>query len=148
MVCISKSTLHNHISQNVTHGDKPGPDQLLSPAEEEELSNFIIEIAQAGYRKTRKEIRNIIGRVAVDIKRRKIPDVSHGWFQRFMQTYLYLSYQKDDFTANVRMNCLSKEVISDYFHLLMGVLTENKLLNSHSRIYNVDKIAIYSSKCT
>ena len=56
--------------------------------------------------------------------------------------YLYLSYQKDNFAANVRMNCLSKEVISDYFHLLMEVLTENKLLNSHSRIYNVDKIAI------
>ena len=88
MVRISKSTLHNHISQNVTHGDKPGPDQLLSPAEEEELSNFIIEIAQAGYRKTRKEIRNIIGRVTVDKKRRKTPDISHGWFQRCMQTYV------------------------------------------------------------
>ena len=37
---ISKSTLHNHISQNVTHDDKPEPDQLLSPAEEEELQTF------------------------------------------------------------------------------------------------------------
>ena len=113
---ISKSTLHDHISENVTHDDKPGPDQLLSPAEEEELSNFLIRIAQAGYRKTRKEIRNITGRVAVDKKRRKTPDISHGWFQRFMQRYLHLSYQKGDSIANVRMNCLSKEVISDYFH--------------------------------
>ena len=75
---ISKSTLHDHISENVTDGDKPGPDQLVSPAEEEELSNFLIEIAQAGYRKTRKEIRNIAGRVTVDKKRRKTPDISHG----------------------------------------------------------------------
>ena len=112
---ISKSTLHDHISENVTDGDKPGPDQLLSPAEEE-LSNFLIEIAQAGYRKTRKEIRNIAGRVTVDKKRRKTPDISYGWFQRFMQRFLHLSYQKGDSTANVRMNYLSKEVISDYFH--------------------------------
>ena len=35
---VPKSTLHNRISRNVTHGDKPGPDQLLSPAEEEEFS--------------------------------------------------------------------------------------------------------------
>ena len=35
---VPKSTLHDRISGNVTHGDKPGPDQLLSPAKEEELS--------------------------------------------------------------------------------------------------------------
>ena len=33
---VPKSTLHDRISGNVTHGDKPGPDQLLSPAEKEE----------------------------------------------------------------------------------------------------------------
>ena len=87
---ISKSTLHNHISENVTDGDKPGPDQLLSPAEEEELPNFLIEIAQAGYRKSRKEIRNIAGRVTVDRKRRKTPDITHGWFQRLCRDiYIY-----------------------------------------------------------
>ena len=48
-----KFTLHDYISGNVTHGDKPGTDQLLSPAEEE-FSNFLIEIAQAGYRKLEK----------------------------------------------------------------------------------------------
>ena len=35
---VPKLTLHDRISGNVTHGDKPGPDQLLSPAKEEELS--------------------------------------------------------------------------------------------------------------
>ena len=33
---VPKSTLHDRISGNVTHGDKPGSDQLLSPAEKEE----------------------------------------------------------------------------------------------------------------
>ena len=78
-----KLTLHDHISGKVCHGDKPGPEQLLSPVEEEEFANFLIEVAQAGYGKTRKEVRNIAGRIAVDKKRKKIPSVSHGWFQRF-----------------------------------------------------------------
>ena len=40
------------------------------------------------------------------------------------------------------MNCLNKEVISEYFHLLTKVLTENELLDSPSRIYNVDETGI------
>ena len=59
-----------------------------------------------------------------------------------MQMHLHLSYWKNDPAANVRMNCLSKEVISDYFQLLAKVLTENQLLNSPSRIYNVDEMGI------
>ena len=139
---VPKSTLHNRISGNVTHGDKPGPDQLLSPAEEEELSNFLVEVAQAGYVKTRKQIKNIAGRVAVDKKRMKTLDVSHGWFQRVMQRHPDLSYRKGDPTANVRMNCLNKEVISEYFHFLTEVLTENEFLDSPSRIYDVDETGI------
>ena len=59
-----------------------------------------------------------------------------------MQRNPHLSYRKGDPTANVRMNCLSKEVITDYFQLLKKVLTENKLLISPSRIYNVDETGI------
>ena len=97
---VPKSTLHDRISGNVIHGDKPGPDQLLSPAEEEELSYFLVEVAQTGYGKTRKQIRNIAGRVAVDKKRRKTPDVSHGWFQRFMLRHPDLSYRKGELTVD------------------------------------------------
>ena len=42
---IPKLILHDHISGNVTNGDKPGPYQLLSPAKEEELSNLLVEVA-------------------------------------------------------------------------------------------------------
>jgi len=36
------------------------------------------------------------------------------------------------------MDCLNIEVKADCFALLKDVLTENKLLNSPGRIYNVD----------
>ena len=80
--------------------------------------------------------------VAVDKGRRSKPIVSEGWFQRFMQRQSHLSYRRGDPTANVRMNCLTKEVISDYFDLLKEVLTESQLLNSPNRIYNVDETGI------
>ena len=40
------------------------------------------------------------------------------------------------------MNYLNNEVMSDYFHLLTEVLTENELFDSTSRIDNVDKTGI------
>ena len=76
---VPKSTLHNRISGNVTHGDKPGPKQLLSLVEEAEFSEFL------HYGKTSKEIRQIAGRVAVDKGGKKTPNVSYGWFYRFLQ---------------------------------------------------------------
>ena len=95
-----------------------------------------MEVSQAGYGKTRKEVQR---RVAVDKGVKDKPVVSRGWFQRFMEYQPQLSYQKGDPTANVRMNCLNREVISDYFALLKDVLTGNQLLYSLSRIYNVDE---------
>ena len=67
-------------------------------------SSQIFEVAQAGYGKTTKQVRNISGRLVIDKKRKKIPSVSHGWFQRFMQRKPCLSHPKGDPTANVRIN--------------------------------------------
>ena len=40
------------------------------------------------------------------------PTVSHGWFKRFLQQKPQLSYPRGNPTANVRMNCLSEDVIA------------------------------------
>jgi len=109
----------------------------LSLAEEEEFSNILIEFFVTGYGKTRKEVRSIAGRVAVDKGRKDKPIVSHGWFQRFLQRQSHLSYHKGDPTANVRMNCLTKEIISDYFDLLNEVLIKN-----HYSIHPVEFIML------
>ena len=68
--------------------------------------------------------------------------VSHGWFKRFLQRQPQLSYRRDDPTANVRMDCLNKDTMSQHFDLLKEVLTEKNLMNSPSRIYNIDEIEI------
>jgi len=60
--------------------------------------------------------------------------VSHGWFKRFLQRQPQLSYFRADPTANVRMDCLNKDTMSQYFDFLKEVLTESNLMNSPSRI--------------
>ena len=50
-----------------------------------------------------------------------------------------LSLRKGDPTANVRMDCLTKETIDKYFDLLKDTLVENNLMESPNRIYNVDE---------
>ena len=81
---------------------------MLTAAEEVE---FLVEVSQAGYGKTRREVRQIADRVAVDKGKRDKAMVSQRWFKRFLQRQLHLSYHKGDPTTNVRMNCLTKEVI-------------------------------------
>ena len=70
------------------------------------------------------------GRVTVDKGVKDKPIVSHGWF---IQCQPQLSYQKGDPTANIKVNCLNKEVITDYFEGCP------QLLSLPSRIYNVDE---------
>jgi len=66
----------------------------------------------------------IAGSCAFDKGRLESPVVaSHEWFRRFMERQLQLSYRKGDPTANARMECLTEEVISDYFALLKEELT-------------------------
>ena len=49
---ISKSILHDRISGKVIHSQKPEPKQYFTPAEENEMADFLAEVAIAGYGKT------------------------------------------------------------------------------------------------
>ena len=51
----------------------------------------------------------------------------------------HLSLRKGDATANVRMDCLSRETMKQYFNLLKDVLEKNALMESLGQIYNVDE---------
>ena len=117
---------------------KSGPKPYLSVAEE---NKFAILLAKAGYGKT-KPVHNIAGMSAHNQGKVVHPTVSHGWFKRFLQRQPQLSYPRGYPTANVRMNCLSEDVIADYFALLKEELTKNILMNSPNRIYSVDETQI------
>lgn len=56
--------------------------------------------------------------------------LTDGWFQRFLARQPHLSMRKGDPTANVRMDCLTKETMDEYFRLLKDTLVENNLMDS------------------
>ena len=144
---IPKTTLHDRISGKVLHGSKPGPKPYFSPTEEREMANFLIDVAKAGHGKTRKEVQHMAGMAAHD---KANSQVSHGWFKRFLQRQPQLLYCRGDPTANVRMDCLNRDAMTQYFDLLIEdllkeVLTENNQMSSPGRICNVDVIGDHGS---
>ena len=127
------------MSGKVIHGTNPGPKPFLTTVEEKELSSFLVDVAKAGYGKTRKQIMGLAESVARDKGRMIGEKISDGWFRRFMKRQPQLSLRKGDSTANVRMDCLTKETMDKYFDLLKDTLIENDLMESPNRIYNADE---------
>ena len=61
---VPRTTLQDRILGKVVHGTKPGPRPYLEPIEENELSNFLVDTAKAGFGKTRKEVKALVTKVA------------------------------------------------------------------------------------
>ena len=56
---VPRQTLRDRVNGRVVHGTKPGPKPFLSNTEENELSNFLLDVARAGYGKSRKQVKKI-----------------------------------------------------------------------------------------
>ena len=127
---VPRSTLQDRVNGKVTHGAQPGPRPYLAPAEEKELAMFIVDVAKAGYGKTRKQIKAIAENVAVEKGTIRSKKVSNGWFNQFMDRHPTLSLRKGDATANVRMDCLNPDTMKQYFDLLKNSLEEHGIMDS------------------
>lgn len=123
-----RQTLRDRVSGRVTHGTKPGPKPYLSSVEEHKLGNFLVDVAKAGYGKSRKQIKELAEAVVHDKAVLKGKKISDGWFRRFMERQPHLRLR----------NGLRKQG-DDEFDLLKNVLTENDLMESPNQIYNVDE---------
>jgi len=61
---VPRITLLDWISGKVIHGSKPGPSPYLNKEEESDLANFVAEVSEIGYGKTRKQIKGMVEKVA------------------------------------------------------------------------------------
>ena len=85
---VPPSTLKDRSSGRVAHGAKPQPVKYLND-EERALSEHLIEAAQAGYEKTRKQVKMIVENVAREKNVLRSEHVSDGWWRRFMERHTY-----------------------------------------------------------
>ena len=51
------TTLYDRMSGKVCHGENPGPRPYLSKPEEKDLSDFLVEVAKAGYGKSWQQVK-------------------------------------------------------------------------------------------
>ena len=63
---VPRQTLGDRVSGKIVHGTNPGPKPFLTSVEEKELSSFLVDVAKAGYGKTRKQIMGLAESVARD----------------------------------------------------------------------------------
>ena len=61
---VPRQILGDRVSGKVVHGTNLRPKPFLMPVEEKELLNFIVDVAKAGYGKTRKQIMGLAESVA------------------------------------------------------------------------------------
>ena len=59
-----------------------------------------------------------------------------------MNRHRHLTLRKGDPTANVRMDSVNKETMTNYFSMLKDTLTKHGLLNNPSQIYNIDETGV------
>jgi len=136
---VPRQTLGDRVSGRVAHGTKPGPKPYLTREEESEFADFLVETSKAGYGKSRKQVINIAGNVAQDKGILEADcKLSNGWYYRFMERQGVLTLRKGDLIANVRMECLNENTMTEYLTMLKNVMIKEKLLNSPSQIYNVE----------
>ena len=93
---VPRTTLQDRVKGRVKHGDKPGPNTYLTPAEEEELASFLMEVARVGYGKTRREVKLLVEAVAREKGVLRGERISDGWFRCF---------QTECLSATRRCNC-------------------------------------------
>ena len=84
---VPRATLHDRISGHVQHGKKPGPEPYLNTEKEEDLVNFIEEVAEVGFGKTRKQIKAMVEQTAHEKQENKISD---SWFRHFLECQPHL----------------------------------------------------------
>ena len=91
---VPRSTLQDRILGKTVHGTKPGP-------RENELTDFLVDTAKAGFGNTRKEIRALVEKVACENGVLKKQKESDGWFRQFKEWQPQLSLRKGDATSDV-----------------------------------------------
>ena len=107
---VPRSTLKDRLSGRVKHSRKPGPQSYLDPEEEQGLVEHLINAAQKGYGKTRKEVKHIAESVACEKKLVKKNKISNGWWRGFTERNPMLCLRQGDATAHVRMNAINRAI--------------------------------------
>ena len=116
-----------------------GQDLTLHRSDEVELTSHLLSASKIGLGKTRYEVMRIVEGVAKQKGVLRGEQISHGWWQRFLDRNLSLSLRSGDSTAGVRIDAVNEENMRNYFNLLKEVYDELDFAGHPERIFNMDE---------
>ena len=100
-------------------------------------------MGQLGFGKTRKQIKGIAEKVAVEKKTLRKQNITNGWFTSFVKRHPKLSLRKGDSICQNHINTMSnRAAIEQYFAVLKECKEKEGLLNKPAQIYNFDEVGM------
>ena len=135
---VPKSTLHDRIFGKVQEGAVSGPQAYLTKEEEDSLVHFLVECAQFGFPRTRKQVISIAQSVA--IKQQDGVEVSSGWWQSFRHRHPEIVLRKPEALSRTRY--IPQSTIDQYYNLLEQTLQDNGLEDHPELLFNCDETGI------
>ena len=141
---VPRNTLWDRIRGRVTHGCRTGPAQLLSPADESSLVQYVVYCFQHGYPLTK--VRLLAYANAVRRKRSPntiAPPLGQTWWLAFKRRHLAeLSMRTPDVMDRGRAIFGRRWTVEKYFHLLTTTMEELGLRDKPHHIYNCDETGL------
>ena len=139
---VPRRTLADRVNGRVRHGSHPGPKTALSKEEEDVLCSYLIYMAERGFPLTPKMVMAFAWAIAIRCGRHHCFSDSgptKRWWLGFRRRHPKLSLRKVDKLERSRAECLSPEVVCEYFELLKKTLSDKGILNSPRSIFNCDE---------
>lgn len=137
MYNIPKSTLHDHVRGRIAFGARSGPDPYLTVEEEEELTNFLVQVASIGYPRTKKQVLSLVENILAS--RKIFKTVSNGWWERFVHRNPRLTLRSGIPLSLARASATDPEMLCRYYDTLEHTLRENDLYDKPGLLFNCDE---------
>ena len=139
---VPRSTLKDRLSGRVKHGTKPGPKPYLSAEEEAELTSHLLQAADLGFGKIRRDVKCIVETYARQKNTLKGAAISDGWWNKYLKRNPEISLRCGDSTAGVRMDAINTDNMKAYFDLLRQIYDEHGFESHPECIYNMDETGV------
>lgn len=134
---VPKSTLHDRIAGRLPVEGESSPQKYLIDDEEEELESFLCGFASVGFAQSRNQVMEIV-QEALNQKGQRVI-VSHGWWESFKCRHPTLTLRTAAPLSYAQVIGSDPVIVNKYFDLLDRTLTDNKLHDKPSQIFNLDE---------
>ena len=139
---IPRSTLHDYAIGKSKVGSTSGPDTILMKEEEEELVEWVLQMADIGYGQTRRQICEAVKRI-LDRSKRPNPFTENrpgkDWWYGFLHRHSTVAMRQPQALQASHASACTAQVLDKWFFEFEQFLFQHDLLEKPNRIWNCDE---------